>query len=580
VCYLALAMRWSQAFIPTIKEAPADATSVSHLLLMRGGFIRRIGAGIYEYLPLGLRVLKKIERIVRDEMDRAGALEVLMPALLPSDYFRETGRWDLFGDNMLRLKDRKGGDYHLGPTHEEIITDMVRREIRSYRDLPRNLYQIQAKYRDEPRPRGGLLRCREFTMKDAYSFDVDEAGALASYEKMRAAYTRIFDRLGLRYRLVQADSGSMGGSTSAEFQVLVQSGEDFLAACNHCEYAANLEVAESRVPADGAAGQATPAHSRVATPNAGTIAEVSAFLKATPSRFLKSLLYVAGTEVVMAVVRGDHELNEVKLARALGVGEVALANEEQILKATGARVGFAGPVGFKGTVLVDREAAQVRAGITGANQDDFHIVDVEHGRDYKGKVADIRSVAEGDGCPRCAEGSLQVYRGIEAGHIFVLGTHYSAKMKANYLDDKGVEHAIVMGCYGIGVSRLVATTIEQFNDPDGMLWPMSIAPYQVHVVGVGQDAPVLEACNKLVAELESRGVEVLFDDRVERPGVKFKDADLVGIPLRVTIGAKGLAAGGIELKPRAERDNKKAELIPVDGAAELITERVRTLLGA
>jgi prolyl-tRNA synthetase len=571
-------MRWSHAFIPTIKEAPADATSVSHLLLTRGGFIRRIGAGIYEYLPLGLRVLHKVQSIVRAEMDRAGALEVLMPALLPADYFRETGRWEIFGDNLLRLKDRKGGDYHLGPTHEEIITDMVRREIRSYRDLPRNLYQIQSKYRDEPRPRGGLLRCREFTMKDAYSFDVDEAGALASYEKMRVAYTRIFDRMGLRYRLVQADSGSMGGSTSAEFQVLVQSGEDFLAACDHCDYAANLEVAESRAPSDKPATTPTPALSKVSTPNVGTIAEVSAFLKASPDRFLKSLLYLAGDQIVMAVVRGDHELNEIKLARALGVAEVVLANDEQILKATGARTGFAGPVGFKGKVVVDRAAALVHGGITGANDSDFHIIDVEHHRDYKADVADIRSVAEGDGCPRCSEGALKIYRGIEAGHIFVLGTHYSAKMKACYLDDKGAEHPIVMGCYGIGVSRLVATTIEQFNDSDGMLWPMSIAPYQVHVVGVGQDTAVVDACNKLVGELEQRGVEVLFDDRVERPGVKFKDADLIGIPLRVTIGAKGLAAGGIELKPRTERDSKKAEIVPVDRAAEVIAERVRGLL--
>jgi prolyl-tRNA synthetase len=578
MCYLALAMRWSKAFIPTIKEVPADATSVSHLLLMRGGFIRRIGAGIYEYLPLGLRVLRKIERIVRGEMDRSGALEVLMPALLPADYFRETGRWDVFGDNLLRLKDRKGGDYHLGPTHEEIITDMVRRDIRSYRDLPRNLYQIQTKYRDEPRPRGGLLRCREFTMKDAYSFDTDEAGALASYEKMRQAYTAIFDRLGLQYRLVQADSGSMGGSTSAEFQVLVQSGEDLLAACDHCDYAANLEVAEARAPIGEPASSATPSYSKVATPKVGTIEQVSAFLNASPCSFLKSLLYVANDEVVMAVVRGDHEINEIKLARALGVGEVVLASEEQILKATGARVGFAGPVGFKGKVVVDRAVALVHAGITGANESDFHLINVEHGRDYQGGVVDIRSVAEGDSCPRCTDGALKVYRGIEAGHIFVLGTHYSAKMKANYLDDKGVEHPIVMGCYGIGVSRLVATAVEQFNDTDGTLWPMSIAPYQVHIVSVGQDAPVIEACNKLVDELEQRGIEVLFDDRVERPGVKFKDADLIGIPLRVTIGAKALASGGFELKARTERDPKKAEILPVDRAADVISDRVRSLL--
>jgi len=571
-------MRWSRAFIPTVKEVPADATNVSHVMLMRAGYVRRIGAGIYEYLPLGLRVLHKIERIVRDEMDRAGALEVLMPALLPSDYFKETGRWEVFGDNLLRLKDRKGGDYHLGPTHEEIITDMARREIRSYRDLPRCLYQVQSKFRDEPRPRGGLLRCREFVMKDAYSFDADEAGAQSSYERMRVAYNAIFDRMKLHYRMVQADSGSMGGSTSAEFQVLVQSGEDMLAACDTCGYAANLEVAECKAAADAGGSAETPAHSKVSTPKAGTIEEVSAFLKASPTQFLKSLLYVAGTEVVMAVVRGDHELNEVKLARALGVGEVAMASEEQILAATGAKVGFAGPVGFKGRVFIDRDASVVRAGITGANETDFHFVNVERSRDFEAQVVDIRSVVEGDPCPRCNSGKLKLYRGIEAGHIFILGTHYSAKMKALFSDEKGVEKPLIMGCYGIGVSRLVATTVEQFNDADGIVWPMSIAPYQVLVVGLGQDAAVTEACEKLVAGLEEKGIEVLYDDRAERPGVKFKDADLVGIPLRVTVGAKGLAAGGIELKPRTEKDPKKAEIVPLDKATEVIAERVRSML--
>jgi prolyl-tRNA synthetase len=571
-------MRWSRAFIPTIKEAPADATSVSHLLLTRGGFVRRIGAGIYEFLPLGLRVLHKIERIVREEMDRAGAQEVLLPALLPADYFRETGRWELFGDNLLRLKDRKGGDYHLGPTHEEIITDLVRREIRSYRDLPKNLYQIQTKFRDEPRPRGGLLRCREFSMKDAYSFDADEAGALASYEAMRRAYVRIFDRLGLTYRLVQADSGSMGGSTSAEFQVLTHSGEDQIAACEACDYAANLEVAEARPARASEPDGPVPPLAKVATPNAGTIAEVSAFLKAAPDRFLKSLLYVAGDAVVMAVVRGDHEINEVKLARALGVGEVALASPEQIQQTTGARVGFAGPAGFRGRIVVDRAAALVRAGITGANEDDFHVVNVEIGRDYEGTVVDIRSVAEGDACPRCESGHLKLYRGIEGGHIFVLGTHYSAKMKACFLDSKGGEHPIVMGCYGIGVSRLVATAVEQHNDEDGVRWPMSIAPYQVHVVAIGQDPAVARAADELTASLEALGVEVLLDDRAERPGVKFKDADLIGVPLRVTVGEKGLARGGVELKSRAERDPKKAEIVPLQDAARVVAQRVQAMV--
>jgi prolyl-tRNA synthetase len=576
MCYRALVMRWSRAFIPTIKEAPADAQSVSHLLLTRGGFIRRIGAGIYEYLPIGVRVLHKIENIVRTEMDRAGAQQVLLPALLPSDYFRETGRWDRFGDNLLRLKDRKGGDYHLGPTHEEIITDLARREIRSYRDMPRNLYQIQTKFRDEPRPRGGLLRCREFIMKDAYSFDSDEAGALKSYETMRKAYCAIFDRLGLKYRIVQADSGSMGGSTSAEFQVLVQSGEDGIAACHACEYAANTEVAESRPPVDQAPSSPTPALSKVHTPNVGTIADVSAFLKADSSKFLKSLLYVAGDDVVMAVVRGDHEINEIKLAHALGVGEAVLANDEQILKATGAKVGFAGPVGFKGKVVIDRAAAVVHAAITGANETDYHLINVERDRDFTATIVDICTVSEGDACPRCASGKLSLFRGIEGGHIFILGTHYSAKMRAHFLDEKGVERPIIMGCYGIGVSRLVATAIEQFNDSDGIVWPMSIAPYQVHVVSVGNDDSVSKAAENLVEQLEKRGVDVLWDDRAERPGVKFKDADLIGLPLRLTVGGRGLKEGIVEMKWRTEKDVKK---VPLADAEQIIAQAVRTAAG-
>jgi len=570
-------MRWSRAFIPTIKEAPADATNASHIYLTRGGFVRRIGAGIYEFLPLGLRVLRKIESIIRQEMDGAGAQELLMPALLPADYFRETGRWDVFGDNLLRLKDRKGGDYHLGPTHEEIITDLVRREVRSYRDLPKNLYQIQTKYRDEPRPRGGLLRCREFVMKDAYSFDVDEAGALASYEAMRGAYIRIFDRLGLTYRMVQADSGSMGGSTSAGFQVLTQSGEDAIGACHLCEYAANLEVASAREPVDQPPSSMAP-YQKVHTPNAGTIAEVSAFLKKCPEKFLKSILYQVGGEIVMVIVRGDHEINEVKLAHVLGVGEVLLADDEQIKRATGARVGFAGPVGFQGKIIIDRDAAVVHGGITGANEDDYHFVDVERGRDFQATVADIRSVVQGDPCPHCEKGKIQLFRGIEGGHIFVLGTHYSATMKAHFLDEHGKDKPVVMGCYGIGVSRLVATAVEQHNDEDGILWPMAIAPYQVHVINTGPDENVRQTAETVVGELEALGIEVLWDDRAERPGVKFKDADLVGIPLRLTVGSKTLAQGFVELKPRDEKDNKRAELLPVGQAAATVAERVRALL--
>jgi prolyl-tRNA synthetase len=567
-------MRYASLLAPTLKEAPSDATSASHILLSRAGYIRKVGAGIYSFLPLGVRVLRKIEGIVREEMNRAGAQEVLLPALLPSEYFRETGRWDLYGDVLFRMKDRKGTDYHLGPTHEEIITDLARREIKSYRDLPKNLYQIQFKFRDEARPRGGLLRCREFSMKDAYSFDVNEEAARKSYEIMRGAYTRIFDRMGLTYRMVSADSGAMGGSGSAEFQILVQSGEDFLAACSNCSYAANLEVATSPA-ASKAVESKTPAYEKVHTPSAKSIEEVSAFLKAAPDRFLKSLLYVAGPEVVMVVVRGDHEVNEIKLARALGVAEVYLASAEDVQKATGAAVGFAGPVGFKGKLLVDASAASVSDGITGANETDHHFTHVEPGRDFTGETADIRSVKNGDPCPTCTS-ALEIYRGIEGGHIFLLGTHYSAKMGATYLDEKGTQQTLVMGCYGIGVTRLIASTVEQHHDSNGISWPAAVAPFQVHVVQVGAEPEVVDAIARIERELESRGIDLLIDDRDERPGVKFKDADLIGVPLRITVGARALKSGGVELKPRKEPDPKKAEIVPLDA----LTEKIVALLAA
>jgi prolyl-tRNA synthetase len=558
------AMRFSRALINTVKEAPSDATSVSHILLTRGGFVRRVGAGIYEYLPLGFRVLKKTEGLVRREMDRAGALEVLMPALLPADYYKESGRWDRFGDTLFRLKDRKGGDYHLGPTHEEIVTDIARHEIKSWRDMPKNLYQIQSKFRDEPRPRGGLLRCREFVMKDAYSFDADEAGAVKSYEEMRKAYTRIFDALGLRYRLVAADSGAMGGNTSAEFQVLVESGEDAIVACGSCDYAANVEVATVHPEEPPAAGkEAATARAKVHTPGHGTIEEITRFLRVTPEEMLKSLLYVAGDSVVMAVVRGDHDVNEIRLARALGVPEVFLAGEADVKKATGAAVGFAGPVGFKGRIVVDRAASLVASGVTGANETDYHFTGVVRGRDYDAEVVDVRLAVTGDTCPKCKVGKLTSYKGIEAGHIFILGTHYTEKMGASFLDEAQQKRAIIMGCYGIGVSRLLA---------------MTIAPYHVHLCTLSKDAPLLEAAGKLYDELWARGVEVLWDDRDERPGVKFKDADLLGVPIRVTLGGKSFAAGNVEVKLRSERDPKKAEAVPIAGATERIAAMVRGML--
>ena len=576
-------MRFSRALIPTVKEAPADATSISHVLLTRAGFVRRVGSGLYDFLPLGLRVLRKIEGVVRREMDRAGALEVLMPALLPADYFKESGRWDRFGDTLFRLKDRKGGDYHLGPTHEEIVTDIARHEIRSYRDLPKNLYQIQSKFRDEPRPRSGLLRCREFLMKDAYSFDASEEAAKRSYEEMRKAYVRIFDALGLTYRLVAADSGAMGGSTSAEFQVLVESGEDAIVACSVCDYAANVEVATVRAEGVPTSVEEAATLAKIHTPGRGGIGEVAAFLNTSPKQMLKSLLYVAtnaegASSVIMAVVRGDHEVNEIRLARALGVPEVFLASDVDVKRATGAAVGFAGPVGFKGRVLVDRGAAVIPAGVTGANETDYHLTGVLRGRDYEGEVVDLRLAATGDACSHCETGKLAAYKGIEAGHIFILGTHYTSKMGASFLDESQQKRDLVMGCYGIGVSRLVATTVEQHNDANGILWPMPIAPYHVHLCTLGKDPPLLAAAEKLYDELWAKGVEVLWDDRDERPGVKFKDADLIGVPVRVTFGGKSFAAGNVEVKLRSESDPKKADAVAVAGAVERILAMVHAQL--
>lgn len=563
----AASMRIQNGLFPTLREAPSDATSVSHVLLTRAGFVRRVGAGIYSYLPLGLRVQRNVERIVREEMERAGAQEVLLPALLPAEYFKESGRWDVFGETLLRLKDRKGADYHLGPTHEEIIVDLVRREVKSYRDLPLNLYQIQTKFRDEPRPRGGVLRAREFSMKDAYSFDVDEAAAMRAYESMRVAYTEIFDRMGFDYRMVSADSGAMGGSKSAEFQILVQSGEDVIAACRQCDYAANLEVAETPAfPASGPDDASVPAPEKLHTPKQRSIEEVSKFLGSDPQRFLKSLLYVCNGETVMVVVRGDHAVNETKLSRTLGAEDVRLAEPEEVRQATGAGVGFAGPVGYQGKLVIDRDAASISDAIAGANETDHHFKHVQFGRDFEGEVVNVREVVDGDACPSCGA-SLGLYRGIEAGHIFLLGTRYTEQMGASYLDDAGSKRTLVQGCYGIGISRLVAAAVEQFHDEHGIVWPMSLAPYQVHVVQLGSSSEVVDAVALLERELEQLGVDVLVDDRDERPGSKFKDADLVGNPLRVTIGERALAKGQVELKPRSEPDPKKARLLNLEEAA-------------
>ena len=559
-------MRYSRAFVPTLKEVPKEATMPSHVLMLRAGYARMVGSGIYELLPLGTRVLHKIEQIIREEMDGAGAQELLMPTFVPSEYFKETGRWEVYGPTLLRIKDRKGGEYHLAPTHEEIVTDLVRREIKSYRQLPLNLYQIQLKYRDEPRPRGGLLRCREFIMKDAYSFDVSEEAALESYAHMRATYHRIFKRLGLDYRVVEADSGAIGGKLSAEFQVLAQTGEDWIVACGACDYAANVEVAQAgrAKPPTTFSSEAAPLE-KVETPDTRSIDEVVSFFggETTAANTLKSLLYVAGEEVVLAIVRGDHEVNEIGLARHLGVEEVLLAADGAVREATGTEIGFVGPVGFGGRIVADPDAVAVPNAIAGAGETPYHYKNVNHGRDFEAEVVSIRQAAPGDPCPNC-DGALELYRGIEGGHIFVLGTHYTDKMNASFLDEEGSSRSIVMGCYGIGVTRLIAAIIEQHHDEHGIRWPVNVAPYQVIITPIGKDEAPLAKATELYDSLRAEGVEVLLDDRSERPGVKFKDADLLGIPVRITVGSRGLKQGTVELKKRTDSESQD---VPMDGAA-------------
>lgn len=575
-------MRFSKAFIPTVKEVPKDAVDASHVLLLRGGFIRMVGSGIYEMLPLGQRVLRKVIDIIREEMERAEAQEVLMPALLPASYFQETGRWDVYGDVLFRIKDRKGGDYHLGPTHEEIITDMVRREIRSYKQLPQILFQIQMKYRDEPRPRAGLMRGREFLMKDAYSFDVSEEKALESYAKMRDTYHRIFQRLGLEYRIVQADSGAIGGDTSAEFQILAQSGEDAIVACTSCDYAANVEVAEaSTVGLEKPPEDVGPPLERVATPDTKTMEEVAAFFAddgVTLQDTIKALVYLVPGEqpqFVMALVRGDREVNEIKLARHLGVDEVHLATDADVREQLGTSIGYVGPVDAKGMrVVADPEVAAIASAVAGGG-DGHHYRHVKFGRDFDAELAPLRMVGDGDRCPQCG-GALATYRGIEGGHIFVLGTRYSAAMNATFLDENGKSKPIVMGCYGIGVTRLMAAAVEQNHDDAGIRWPLPIAPYQVIVMALGKNAEIFAEAEKIYDALVAEGVEVLYDDRKERPGPKFKDAELIGIPVQVRVG-RDAKEGLAELVERASGETAKVAL---DAVVPHVLEKIRALGGA
>ncbi|NCO53228.1 MAG: proline--tRNA ligase, partial [Deltaproteobacteria bacterium] len=529
-------MRYSQYLLPTLKESPADAEIVSHQLMTRAGMIRKVAAGIYNYMPFGLRSVRKVEEIVRQEMNRAGAIECLMPMANPAELWQESGRWEKYGKELLRFKDRKETDFCMGPTHEEVVTDIVRHTVKSYRQLPLNLYQIQTKFRDEIRPRFGLMRGREFLMKDAYSFDLDDAGADAAYQKMYQAYRRIFQRCGLKFRAVEADSGAIGGNFSHEFMVLAESGEDGIVSCNHCEYAANVEKAEIRY-SDQSLPSGTKNLEKVATPGQKTIAEVAAFLNIAPNQLVKTLIVqTSNDELVAVLLRGDRELNQIKLLNLLGCDWVVMAEEAEVVKATGAPTGFAGPVGLPLRILADNEVRQLRDFVVGANEKDQHYLGANLERDFKvDGFADLRQAVGGDPCPRCA-GQLESWRGIEVGHVFKLGTKYSEAMNATVLDDQGQARTLIMGCYGIGIGRTVAASIEQNHDENGVIWPMPIAPFQVLVVILNPNDDALRlAAEKLYAELLELGVEVLLDDRDERPGAKFKDADLIGIPLRVTV---------------------------------------------
>lgn len=558
-------MRWSQSYIPTLKEAPADAEVISHQLLIRAGMIRKLTAGVYSYLPVGLRAIAKVARIVREEMNRAGAQEVLLPAVQPADLWRESGRWKHYGKELLRFKDRHDRDCCLGPTHEEVITDLVRGEARSYRQLPFTLYQIQTKFRDEIRPRFGLMRGREFIMKDAYSFDRDDAGADASYRGMYEAYRRIFERLGLRFRIVEADSGAIGGSFSHEFMVLAETGEDTIIACSACDYAANIERAEVRPPAVRETAPPLPLE-EVSTPGRHTVAEVATFMNAPESGLVKTILLEADGGPLAALVRGDHELNLIKVKNQMQADDVRLATPEQVRAWTGAPVGFAGPVGLSCPVLADNALLEREGWIAGANRPDTHYRNLSLKRDAGiTAFADIRDIGPDDPCPRCG-GKVRTMRGIEVGHVFKLGDKYSRSMEAIFLDENGREQFLVMGCYGIGISRIVAAGIEQNHDENGIIFPPSIAPFDLVLINLDmRSEDVGTEVESLYRRLEGQGLDVLLDDRDERPGVKFKDADLIGAPMRLVLGAKGFARGIVEAWDRRTRQMTE---LPLEGFDE------------
>ncbi len=560
-------MRYTQYLLPTLKENPADAEVISHQLMMRAGMIRKVAAGIYSYMPFGLRSIRKMEQIIREEMNRAGAIECLMPMANPAELWQESGRWEKYGKELLRFKDRKATDFCMGPTHEEVITDIVRNTVKSYKQLPLNLYQIQTKFRDEIRPRFGLMRGREFIMKDAYSFDLDDEGADSAYSKMYQAYRKIFQRCGLKFRAVEADSGAIGGSFSHEFMVLAESGEDGIVSCDACEYAANVEKAEL-IYRDIETPAAAAELQKVDTPGQKSIEEVAAFLNVEPRQTVKTLiLQTSDDDVVAVLLRGDRELNEIKLANLLDVDWALMAEDDVVKQATGAPTGFAGPIGLKVRVIADSEVQGMADFVVGGNAVDVHYTGANLVRDFAvTQFADIRQAEAGDPCPRCDCGKFESWRGIEVGHVFKLGTKYSEAMDATVLDDQGKARTLVMGCYGIGVGRTVAAAIEQNHDEHGMALPMPLAPFQVLVSMVNpKDDAVRETAEQIYQQLLDLGIEVLLDDRDERPGIKFKDADLIGIPLRITVGARNLKEGNVELKVRASGE---MSLLPIAAVAK------------
>jgi len=547
-------MRYSQYFLPTLKETPSEAEVPSHQLMFRAGMIRKLTSGIYSYLPLGLRSIQKVEAIIREEMNRAGAIEVLLPIVLPAELWQESHRWEEYGSELLRFKDRHNRDYCMGPTQEEVITDIARREIRSYRQMPVNLFQIQTKFRDETRPRFGVMRAREFIMKDGYSFDVDEKKADESYQKMYDAYSSVFTRCGLKFKVVEAESGLIGGHFSHEFMVLAETGEETIISCIHCSYAANIEKAEFKrleIRSDPHDPSLFKPLQKVLTPNQRTVEEVTQFLNVSPKDLIKTLIFETDKGCIAALVRGDHEINEKKLKAVMDTENLQLASEERVEEITHAPKGFAGPLSLSIPILADLDIQNMMNFVTGANEKDNHLIHVNIGRDFNiGQFVDIRKFSQGDCCPLCGA-ETRMDKGIEVGHIFKLGTKYSKAMGATYLDDQGREKIIVMGTYGIGVGRTVAAAIEQSYDGNGIIFPMPIAPFQVLLLPVNMKIDLLrESAEWFYQNLLKEGVDVLYDDREESPGVKFKDADLIGIPLRLTLGEKNLKKGWVEIKKR------------------------------